>query len=176
MYRTLGYTLFFLTVVLLQAFLFNNINLSIYVYPFVYVGFVLLLPIQTPHVVVLLLGLLTGVTIDAVSGTAGLHTIASLFSAFCRPLMLRLSIGKEDANEGGVPNSDRLGTGAFLRYSSAFIFVHCCVFFMFEALSWSYFHLTLLRILGSTAITIPLVYCSQLLLISGQNKKTRKAQ
>lgn len=176
MYRTLAYTVFFIALILLQAFLFNNLNLSVYIYPLVYTAFILLLPIQTPRVAVLLLGFATGAAIDAVSGTAGLHTIASLASAFCRPLMLRLSIGKEEANEGGIPNSARLGAGAFLRYSSVFIFIHCLVFFSFEALSWSYFHLTLLRIFLSAAVTIPLVYCTQLLFIPGQLQKTRKAQ
>ncbi len=174
MYRTLGYTVFFLVVVLLQAFLFNNLNLSVYIYPLVYTAFVILLPIQTPRIAVLLLGLLTGIAIDAVSGTAGLHTIASLFTAFCRPLMLRLSIGKEEANESGIPDSGRLGTGAFLRYSSVFIFIHCFVFFSFEALSWSYFHLTLLRIILSATLTIPLVYCTQLVFVPAQRIKTRK--
>lgn len=161
--------------VLLQAFLFNNLNMSVYIYPLVYTAFVMLLPIQLPHVVVLLLGLLTGITVDVVSGTAGLHTIASLFSAFCRPLMLRLSIGKEEANEGGIPNARRLGTGAFLRYCSVFILIHSIAFFSFEALSWSYFHLTLLRILSSAAITIPLVYFAQMLLMAGQSQNVRKA-
>lgn len=175
MHRTLIYTGFFIALVLLQAFLFNNINLSVYIYPLVYTAFVLLLPIQTPHVVVLLFGLLTGVAVDAVSGTAGLHTIASLASAFCRPLMLRLSIGKEEANEGGIPNIGRLGTAAFLRYSSVFIFIHCLVFFTFEGLSWEYFYLTLLRIVLSTILTIALVYFAQMLLIPAQHKNARKA-
>ena len=176
MHRTLAYTIFFIVLVLLQAFLFDNLNLSIYIYPLVYTAFIILLPIQTPRIAVLLLGFAIGVAVDAVSGTAGLHTIASLASAFCRPKMLRLSIGKEEANEGGIPNSVKLGTGAFLRYSSVFIFIHCLVFFSFEALSWSYFHLTLVRILFSSAVTVALVYCTQLLFTPGQLQKTRKTQ
>lgn len=177
MQRAIGYTIYFITMVLLQAFVFNNLNLSVYIYPLVCTSFVMLLPIQTPHIATLMLGLVTGITLDAVSGTAGLHTIASLFTAFCRPLLLRLSIGREEANEGGIPNADGLGTGPFLRYSSVFIFLHCFVFFAFEGLSWEYFHLTLLRIVLSTAVTIPLVYLAQMLLIPGyQRKKARKAQ
>lgn len=177
MHRTLGYILFFITMVLLQAFLFNNLNLSIYIYPLVYVAFVILLPVETPHAVVLLFGLAAGITMDAASGTAGLHTIASLFSAFCRPLLLRLSVGKEEANEGGIPNPDYLGHMAFLRYSGVFILLHCLVYFSFEALTWSYYYLTLARVVLSTIVTIPLVYLAQMLLIPGQQrKKARKSK
>lgn len=175
MQRTLGYIIYFITMVLLQAFVFNNLNLSVYIYPLVYAAFVMLLPIQTAHIAVLLLGLGAGIAMDAVSGTGGLHTIASLFTAFCRPLVLRLTIGREEAHEGGIPNADGLGTGTFLRYSSVFVFLQCFVFFSFEGLSWSYFHFTLLRIVLSSVVTIPLVYLAQMLLIPGyQRKKSRK--
>ena len=117
MHRTLAYTIFFIVLVLLQAFLFDNLNLSIYIYPLVYTAFIILLPIQTPRIAVLLLGFAIGVAVDAVSGTAGLHTIASLASAFCRPMMLRLSIGKEEANEGGIPNSVKLGNSSSETHS-----------------------------------------------------------
>lgn len=173
MYRTLEYTIFFLLTILLQAFLFNNLNISIYVYPMIYVSFIMLLPIQTRHILILLLGLITGVLMDYMSGTAGLHTIASLASAFCRPLMLRLIRSKEDINDGGIPNADRMGKGAFISYSSIFIFLHCFVFFSFEALSWNYFLFTLLRIAASTALTIPLVYFAQMLFIFSGYHKTR---
>lgn len=175
MQRTLAYTVYFIVIALLQAFVFNNLNLSIYIYPMVYVSFVLLLPIKTPHIATLFLGLIVGVTMDLASGSAGLHTIASLATAFSRPLLLRLAIGREDANEAGIPNADRLGVGKFLKYSSAFILLHCIIFFSFEALTWSFFYLTALRIVLSTLVTIPLVYLAQMLLITGiQSKKARK--
>ena len=41
MYRTLQYALLFLVAALLQIFLFNNLSLSVYLNPLVYVVFII---------------------------------------------------------------------------------------------------------------------------------------
>ena len=60
MYRFLEYTLLFVIVVLLQIFLFNNLNLSVYVNPLVYIAFVVMLPMEINRAALLLLGFLLG--------------------------------------------------------------------------------------------------------------------
>ena len=172
MHKTLEYGIFFVVLVLLQAFLFNNLDLGVYINPLVYVGFILLLPMEVSSIAVLMLGLLLGVTTDFMVGTAGLNTIATLFTAFTRRQTMTLMIGKETVGEGGAPLSARIGTGKFLRYISVAVLLHCIVFFTFEAMSFRYFHLTLLKILLSSAVTVTLVYVSQFLLIGAYGKKT----
>lgn len=174
MHRFLEYAVFFVALLLLQVFLFNNLNLSVFVNPLVYIAFIVLLPMETRPVWVLLLGLLLGIATDYVVGTAGLNTIATLFTAFIRRPVLMLMVGKETLGEGGIPCSARLGVGKFLRYSTMLILAHCIVFFTFESMSFSYFYLTLLKIVLSAAVTILLVYFSQFLLI-GTYGKTKTA-
>lgn len=60
MHKTLPYLALFAVVVLLQVFLFDNLSISIYLNPLVYVAFIALLPLDTPPVVLLLSGLATG--------------------------------------------------------------------------------------------------------------------
>ena len=48
MHRTLPYLALFAVVVLLQVFLFDNLSISIYLNPLVYVAFIALLPLDTP--------------------------------------------------------------------------------------------------------------------------------
>ena len=50
MHRTLPYLALFAAVVLLQVFLFDNLSISIYLNPLVYVAFIALLPLDTPPV------------------------------------------------------------------------------------------------------------------------------
>ena len=71
MHRTLPYLALFAVVVLLQVFLFDNLSISIYLNPLVYVAFIALLPLDTPPIVLLLSGLATGVTMDLAMGAAG---------------------------------------------------------------------------------------------------------
>lgn len=172
MYRALEYGLFFVTLLLLQVFLFNNLNLSVYINPLVYVAFVLLLPMELPSIAVLMLGLLIGASTDLMVGTAGLNTVATLFTAFSRKQTMMLMIGKESVGEGGIPCSARIGTGKFLRYASVAVLLHCIIFFTFEALTFRFFYLTLFKIVLSTAVTVILIYFSQFLLIGTYGKRT----
>ena len=86
MYRTLPYLALFAATVLLQVFLFDNLSISVYLNPLIYVAFIILLPLDTPPAVLLGAGLLTGVVMDASMGAAGLNTNAPLPVAFLRPV------------------------------------------------------------------------------------------
>lgn len=73
-------------------------------------------------------------------------------------------MGKDEVKEGGVPNVNRIGLKRFLRYAGVIVLLHGTVFFVLESLTWSFFYLTLLRIICSSVITLLLVYFCQKLL------------
>lgn len=162
MYKILEYVVLLFVLVLLQAFLFNGLSLSVYLVPLVYVAFIALLPMGINNLLALILAFGVGMLIDLTMGTPGLNTIASLTTAFVRPTVLTLTVGKDDATEGGAPTSRRLGRNKFMRYIFLMVFLHCAVFCIFEALTWNYFYLTLLRIVVSTVVTVAVVYLIQL--------------
>ena len=60
MYRTLPYLGLFAAAALLQVFLFDNLTISIYLNPLVYIVFIALLPLDTPPAAVLGAGLALG--------------------------------------------------------------------------------------------------------------------
>ncbi len=171
MYRFIEYTFFFVVLILLQVFLFDNLNLGMYVHPLVYVGFIVLLPMETPAVAVLLLGLVAGFTMDIISGGAGLNTSAALAVAFARRPVLILIAGREEVKEGGIPVVRRLGTGKYLKYCTVMVLLHCAIYFSLEALTWSYFYLTLLRIVLSAFVTLALLHFSQMLLPESYSRR-----
>lgn len=161
MHRTLEYCLLFMVLVLIQVFLLNEMNLSVYVNPMLYIGFIVLLPLNIRGVYLLLLALLLGVTMDFFMGTAGVNTIATLFAAFCRPAVLRYLLPKEDTSENDIPNVRQLGRGRFMRYALAMILLHGIAFYTLESLTWSYFYLTVVRIVASGGVTLLLLYVCQ---------------
>lgn len=162
MHRIPGYILLFAGLVILQAFLLNNLNLGIYVNPLVYVAFVVLLPMEMRAPWVLLSGLALGVAVDLLLATAGLNTIATLVTAFVRRPVMMLMLGKETVGDGGAPCSAHIGAGKFLKYCAALVFIHCTVFFFFEAFGFAWFHLTLLKVFASTIVTVALIWVVQL--------------
>ncbi len=149
---------------LFQVFLLENLNLGPWINPLLYVAMVVLLPMEMRPVWVLLTGLVVGVVMDLMLATAGLNTIAILVTAIVRRPMLMLMVGKETVGDGGVPCSARIGASKFMRYCLALVAVHCVIFFAFEAFGLHGFHLTLLKIAASTAVTVALTYIIQLLL------------
>jgi hypothetical protein len=163
MYRFLQYTLLFLMAVALQIFLFDNLQLSLYVHPLIYLVFILLLPMETDPYLLLLLALPTGMVADLFSGMPAMNTIATVFIAFCRPGVLRLFAGREVVQEGGAPNAAKLGAGKFLRYSFTLILLHGILFFSLETLTMTGFGYTLFRIAISAVCTTLAVWFFQLL-------------
>ena len=171
MYRTLPYLGLFAAVALLQVFLFDNLTISIYLNPLVYIVFIALLPLDTPPAAVLggglalgapllllTLGLLMGVTMDVFMGTAGINTIATLLIAFLRPTLAGMICGRDNVREGGIPSSARLGERKLITYLVALTLVHHAVFFSLEALSWTHALHTLLRIVVSTAVSAGFIW------------------
>ncbi len=170
MYRFFQYLILFLLVALLQVFFFDNLAISTNVSFFIYLTFLVLLPLDIKGYALLLLGALTGVTMDFFMGTPALNTIASTFTAFCRPSLVRLLVGREMVEEGGMPNINKIGRGKFLRYMTAMAFIHCAVFFLFESLSFTGAGYLALRIVLSTIATSAVVYFCQLLFVINKSK------
>ena len=158
MRQIIEYALLFLVLVLLQVFLFSNLELSVYLNPLIYIAFIVLLPIEAAPVVVLGLGLLTGVVMDVAMGAAGLNTLATLPVAFLRGPLLRLTCSKDSVSDGGVPSVYRLGVLGFVRYVVAAVVLHSLVYFTMECATFDYFYLTLLRTAVSGVVTVAVIY------------------
>lgn len=158
MYRTLPYILLFAATVLLQVFFFDNLSVSIYLSPLIYVAFVALLPLDTPAVGVLLGGLAMGTVMDWAMGTAGINTIATVLVAFLRPYLLRMLCRRDDTREEGIPSAGQLGKGVFLNYLIVLVLVHHFVFFSLSALSWTHILHTALRLVVSSAVTVGFIW------------------
>jgi hypothetical protein len=171
MNQTFRYIVLFIAVSVLQLFLFDSLNLGPYINPLVYVAFIVLLPMNISRFGLLVLGLVTGVSMDLFTGSAGLHTIATLAVAYARPFVLNVIVGKEYVVEGGVPSAKSIGEGKFFRYTTIVIFLQCVIFFTLESMNWSYFYLMLLKIVLSGGMTLLFVWLSALLFTSKERKK-----
>lgn len=169
MIRFLEYAATFVLLVILQEFVFDNINLGGVVNPYIYIMFIILLPLDTPGWMLLMLGFGAGATVDFMSGTAGLQTIASTWLAFVRPTVAGLLLGKDLVYDGGIPNAGRVGTGKFLRYLAVMVVLFNIPFFILEDLSGSAGMLAL-RIVLSSAFSVGIIYFLHLPLVHTQLK------
>ncbi len=152
MFKTISYSILFVVLVLLQVFLFDNLAISIYLNPLVYIAFVVLMPLDTKPVVMLLTALLLGVTMDWTMGAAGVNTIATLFVAFFRAMLVTLVCGHDD-DRTGCPSPERMGMRQFAEYLVILVVVHHSIFFILEALSTVHLLHTVLRIVLSSVLS-----------------------
>lgn len=154
----------FVLLVLLQGLILNDVNLwGGMAIPYLYVLFLLMLPLETPRWAELLIGLACGLAIDMFTNTIGMHASACLMVAYSRPLLLR-AIAPRDGYEFGMrPSVHDMGFAWYVKYALVLIFIHHTWLFFLEVYSFSGFFNTMVRALLSTAFTFILVLLSQYL-------------
>ncbi|MDQ1332549.1 MAG: hypothetical protein QG576_584, partial [Bacteroidota bacterium] len=155
--RILKFGLFFIILVLLQVLLFNNIQFSGYINPYIYIMFILLLPVEIPGWLLLIISFFTGLTIDFFTGSPGMHTSATVLAGFVRPYILRI-IAPRDGYENGVnPSMFAYGLRWFLIYTFAIVVVHHTALFYLEVFRFTDFFRTLLRVFLSSLFSITFI-------------------
>jgi len=151
------FSLIFIVLILLQILLFNNIQFSGYVNPYVYIMFILLLPVEIPAWLLLFISFGTGIIIDIFSGTPGMHSSSTLLAGFVRPYILRL-ISPRDGYEPGVnPSMMVYGFRWFLLYTGLIVIIHHIALFYLEVFRFADFFNTMLRVLLSSLFTITFI-------------------
>jgi rod shape-determining protein MreD len=150
----LRFGLIFILLILSQVLLFSNIQFSGYINPYVYVMFILLLPIEIPSWLLLLLSFITGLVIDFFSGSPGMHSSATLLAGFVRPYVLRLVSPRDGYEPNSDPSMVTYGLRWFLIYSSLIVLVHHTALFYLEVFRFTDFFRTMLRVLLSSMFTI----------------------
>lgn len=155
-----------------QVILLSNISISfLEVSPHLYILFILLLPLETAGWIILLLAFFIGFTIDTFLDTIAVHTSATLFLAFLRPLVIRILSPRTGYEYGITPSVRNLSFSWFLKYTAIMAFIHHLSFVMIEVFSFKYFHLSVLKILISSVFTTILIMLSQFFDFRGKSKE-----
>jgi len=153
----------FLFLVLLQALILNNIEVNGYINPYLYILFMVLLPLETPRSASLFLGFLLGLSIDFFSGTWGMHASATVFLAFCRPFVLKIMAPREGYEFGQTASIRDMGFSWFISYAAILTVLHHTFLFFVEVFRFSEILQTLGRVILSSVFTLLLILMSQYL-------------
>ena len=151
------YGMMFILLLLLQVVLFDNIQFSGYVNPYVYILFIMLLPVEIPSWFLLLVSFFMGIMMDLFSGTPGMHSSATVFAAFARPGVLRLISPRDGYESHSEPGMLSYGMRWFLLYSIFMVLIHHTVLFYLEVFRFTDFFRTFLRVLLSSMFTITFI-------------------
>ena len=159
----ISHLLQFVLLIAMQVLLARNLPVFDLAFCYIYIGFLLFLPIQLSVVVQLVLGFVTGIAVDIFYDTLGIHAAACVLLMYLRPYILRLLTPRDGYDTNDSPNVHRMGYYWFLPYALILIFLHHAALFFLEVFSFHMWWMTLLRVLLSTVYTFLVVMIVQFL-------------
>lgn len=162
----------FVFILLIQVLILNKVTLQWWTHPvgfpvfipYIYPLFILLLPFNTPVAAMLIIGFLSGLSVDSFMNTAGLHAFAMVFISYFRINVLNALLPKNLTEyKGQTPSVKNMGWLPFIVYVSFLIVMHHSVFFSLELWSAENIGYLLLKIFASSITSIAFVLAYVLL-------------
>jgi hypothetical protein len=150
----------FLGILAAQVLVFKQASEAIgpYFNIILYPLFLLLLPMVLPTAAVILIGFLIGILVDFFYATPGVHAGASVFAAFCRPIILAAFEPKGGySGKDPIPTPHHVGWQNFFQIAGVFYFLHLFWYFAMTEFTLVYFGSILLRTIASLLISMLLL-------------------
>jgi hypothetical protein len=149
-----------------QLLFAQNIVLYNQAFSFIYIGFLLLLPLNISRNNLLLIGFFTGLAIDIFYNSLGTHMAAATFIAFLRPLWINAITPRGGYENVESPAIKDLSLSWFLAYSLPLALFHILVLFFIEAGGFTMFFSVIFKALMSTFLTVFMLIVLQYLFYS----------
>jgi hypothetical protein len=153
----------FFLYLLVQVLLLKNLVLFNVSFCFLYVAFILLLPVETNPLALLIVSFLLGFTIDIFYDSLGIHAAACLLVAFVRKYWLATITPQGGYDAGSSPTLSMGGLQWFLVYLLPMLFIHHAALFFIESAGFALFWHSMLKIISSLLFTLTLILLLQYL-------------
>jgi len=152
---------YFVLYLLAQVMFFRQLIFFNTAFCFVYVAFILLLPIETNPLILMFSGFMLGFLVDIFYDSLGLHAMSLVLVAYLRNYWLAAITpqGGYDAGEG--PTLAVNGLQWFMVYSLPLVFVHHAVLFFAEAGGFGIFWYTMSKVMTSLVFTMTVLLLFQ---------------
>lgn len=153
----LRYVMLFILLLLAQVLICNNILLFGVAVPFIYIYFIIALPLNVSLNVLMALSFLTGFFVDLFSDTLGLNCMACLILSVVRKPVFYAYMPHEDKFLEESPSIISMGWENFLKFVLTLSGIFCILVFGIELFSFASFGRIVLMTLASTFFTILLL-------------------
>ncbi|MBE6309785.1 MAG: rod shape-determining protein MreD [Bacteroidales bacterium] len=147
----------FLVVIFLQV-VCNRICLFNIAVPFVFIYFILRLPLSLSVNWVMTLSFLIGLVVDIFSNTYGMYAMSSTIIGGLRKPIFTLFYPREDEMSIPIPSISTLGVSTYLKYMFTLVLIFCVVIYVIQLFTFYNFSLTLMRIIGSSLLTAVILF------------------
>ncbi len=151
----------FILYVLFQVLLLKNFVLFDTAFCFLYVAFILMLPVEIGSLLLMLVAFVVGFSVDIFYDSLGINAAASVFIGFLRPYWLKIITPRGGYEEIVIPSLKTMDFGWFFTYSLPLIFIHHLILFFLEAGGFNLFFFTFLKVLFSALFTFFVIVLTQ---------------
>ena len=158
----------FLVFVALQVLVFKNFVLFDVGFNFVYLIFLLLLPLEIGYLTLMLLGFGTGLVVDVFYNTMGIQASACVLLAFLRPYWVSLITPRSGYEVNALPSVHSFGLSWFITYAAPLIFLHHAAVFFVEAGGSDFFWTTMLKTFASCIFSLVFIISIQYLFFNNR--------
>lgn len=158
------YTLLFIVLVLLQEFVFNNIQVGTLLTPYVYILFILILPFSYSASGVVIISFLLGLSVDFfTTDVLGFHAFACTLIGYLRRFVFKILKPKDDTEQQITTTTIySMGWRSFLLYAAILVFVHHSALFLLETFKFHNILYFLLHILLSSLVSLTFIILIEL--------------
>ncbi len=155
----------FVFFILLQVYVLNKVpHLHKYITPYIYYLFILWLPFGISRQWLLVVGFLTGLTLDYFMMTPGLHAAASLLVAYIRPFLIQILTPRDSSDFNyREPSPKAMQWTPYAIYVLILTLLHNGYLVFLEWLSFGSFLDFLIKIIATSGISLLLVVTMELL-------------
>lgn len=151
----------FLAFLIIQVLLFKKIVLFDTAFCFIYISFILLLPLETNPLVLMFLGFGLGLLVDMFYDHQGMHASATVLVAYLRNHWLGAITPQTGYDVGAYPNLKSNGLVWFLSYVTPLIILHHVVLFFIDAGGFGLMGLSLAKSFASVLFTMTILVLQQ---------------
>lgn len=153
----LKYVLLFVSLIIAQVLLCNNILLFGVAVPFVFIYFILVLPLNVNLNLLMSLSFMMGFLVDLFTDTLGLNCLACLLLSVLRLPVFYLYMPREDKFLNVVPSISSMGWFNYFKYILTLSAVYCLIVFGVELFSFASAGRIFLMAGASTVFTVILL-------------------
>lgn len=151
------YAIIFIVLVLAQVLICNHIALFNVAIPFIFIFFILRMPMNMSLNLLYTFSFLLGFLIDVFSDTPGINSLACVILAAVKRPVFFAYVPRDDRTTSVVPGMASLGWAVYTKYALSMTAIYCLLVFSIEYFSFASVKDILIMTVSSTLLSFVLL-------------------